>query len=91
VGALFTLSPPLSMIAFAGTLFPTFGFEVVGLAVVAYAVSITLAMGTIGAGISTIFRFSERHGRAYGAVRVAVGISVVGVAVVMFTDAFALF
>lgn len=91
VGALFTLSPPLSMIAFAGTLLPTLGFETVALAVLAYAVSITLAMAAIGASISTVLRVSERYNRAYGAVRIAVGLSVVGFGVITFVDAFPLF
>jgi len=89
-GALFTLSPPLSMIAFAGTLIPAFGFKIVVVAVLAYATSITLVMAAVGAGVSTVFRFSEQYGRAYGFINIVFGVGVVGFAAVIFADAFAL-
>ncbi|MBX0302107.1 hypothetical protein [Haloarcula salinisoli] len=50
VGALFTLSPPVSMMVFAATLFPDFGGVVVALAVCTYGVAITATMSAIGAG-----------------------------------------
>ena len=53
VGALFTLSPPLSMIAFAATLFPA-DPELVAVAVAAYAVIITATMSALGAGVGAL-------------------------------------
>ena len=53
VGALFTLSPPLSMIAFAATLFPA-DPELVAVAVAAYAVVITATMSALGAGVGAL-------------------------------------
>jgi hypothetical protein len=88
LGALFTLSPPLSMLAFAGTLFPQYGFGAVSLAVVVYAVSITLTMSAIGAGVGAAFD-TTRHldTRAYGAVRTVAGTAVVALAAVMLGTA----
>jgi ABC-type nickel/cobalt efflux system permease component RcnA len=86
VGALFTLSPPLSMMAFAGALIPTYGFGAVALAVVVYTVTITLTMAAVGAGVGTVFHLAERFDRAYGALRVGVGVVVVGFAVTLFAE-----
>lgn len=86
VGALFTLSPPLSMMAFAGTLLPTYGFGVVALAVLTYAASIALTMGVVGAGVGTAFQLLGRNRRAYAAARVVTGVGVTGFAVVVFAD-----
>lgn len=84
LGALFTLSPPLSMLAFAGTLFPQYGFGAVSLAVVVYAVSITLTMSAIGAGVGAAVDTTRRlDARAYGAVRTVAGTAVVALAAVM--------
>lgn len=84
LGALFTLSPPLSMIAFAGTLFPQHGLSTVGLAVAVYAVSITFTMSAIGAGVGATFDTAQSlDTRAYGAIRTVAGIAVVSLAVVM--------
>jgi nickel/cobalt exporter len=90
VGALFTLSPPLSMMAFAGALIPTHGFGAVALAVAAYTVTITLTMAAVGAGVGTVFSLAERFDRAYGVLRVGVGVGVVGFAVVLFADSLGL-
>ena len=90
VGALFTLSPPLSMMAFAGTLVPTYGSGVVALAVLAYAASITLTMAAIGAGVGRVFQLLGRNGTAHGVVRVVTGVGVTGFAAVVFADTFAL-
>ena len=81
VGALFTLSPPLSMIAFAATLFPA-GPELVVLAVVAYAVAITATMSALGAGVGAAFgRASELNLRVYGGLQALAGALVAGLAV----------
>lgn len=84
LGALFTLSPPLSMIAFAGTLFPRYGLGAVSLAVVVYAVSITLTMSAVGVGVGTVFGTTRTlDARAYGAVRAVAGVAVVALAAAM--------
>lgn len=81
VGALFTLSPPLSMIAFAATLFPAYGGGVVALSVVVYAVGITVTMSALGAGVGTVFDAATVSERAHGLVRVLAGVVVAGLAV----------
>jgi nickel/cobalt exporter len=83
VGALFTLSPPLSMLAFLGTVAPAHGFPVASLAVGTYAVGITLTMGAVGAGVGGLFGLSRRHERAYGVLRVVTGVAVLGLALTM--------
>lgn len=80
VGALFTLSPPLSMIVFLGTVIPARGFPVAVLSVGAYAVGITLTMGAIGAGVGSVFAIAQRHRRTYGVARLVTGVAVVGLA-----------
>ncbi|WP_123537938.1 HoxN/HupN/NixA family nickel/cobalt transporter [Halosimplex salinum] len=81
VGALFTLSPPLSMILFASTLFPDYGGGVVALAVAAYAVSITATMSAIGAGVGTLFGAAAVSPRLHAGARVLGGVVVAGFAV----------
>ncbi len=91
LGALFTLSPPLSMIAFAGTLFPQYGLSAVSLAVVVYAVAITATMSAIGAGVGTAFGTARTlDARAYGAVRTVAGAAVVALAALMLASTFPL-
>jgi hypothetical protein len=80
VGALFTLSPPLSMIAFLGTILPTLGLEAAVLAVVGYAAGISVTMGAIGAGVGSAIGLASGQGRASGLLRLAVGLVVLGVA-----------
>jgi len=80
LGALFTLSPPLSMIAFLGTVIPAQGFPAAGLSVAAYAVGITATMGAIGAGVGGLFGLSRRHGRLSGLLRLVTGVAVVALA-----------
>ena len=75
VGALFTLSPPLSMVGFSATLSPTFGPSAVALAVVVYAVAITGTMGLLGAGVGVVFNlFDEVGDRPYAACQILVGV-----------------
>jgi hypothetical protein len=80
VGALFTLSPPLSMIAFLGTVLPTLGLQTAAIAVLGYAVGITLTMAAIGAGVGSAVSLAAGHGRTFGIVRLAVGLGVLSVA-----------
>jgi ABC-type nickel/cobalt efflux system permease component RcnA len=81
VGALFTLSPPLSMIAFAATLFSA-SPGLVAAAVVAYAAGITLTMSALGAGVGAAAgTASELNVRVYGGAQALSGVLVVGLAV----------
>jgi len=83
VGALFTLSPPISMIVFASTLFPDYGVGAVALAVSAYAVSITATMSAIGAGVGTLFDVTALTPRLHAGARVFGGLLVAAFAVSM--------
>jgi len=89
VGALFTLSPPVSMILFASSLFPDYGASAVALAVVAYAVSITLTMSAIGAGVGTLFGVTAVSPRVHAGARVLGGLAVVVFALSMLPGALA--
>jgi len=76
VGALFTLSPPLSMIALSSALFGEYGGRTVGLAVLVYAVAITATMGLVGAGVgATLGQLEDRRLRS-GLRAVAGGLAV---------------
>ncbi|UHQ99131.1 hypothetical protein HYG81_26150 (plasmid) [Natrinema zhouii] len=59
VGALFTLSPPLSMIAFISIIVTDTNQEIVALAVLAYAAAITVTMALIGAGTGAFFALAK--------------------------------
>lgn len=80
VGALFTFSPPASMIAFSATVLPEFGPTVVGGATAAYAVGITLTMGAVGAGAGSLSGRLRANPRLYGAARSVAGVLVLALA-----------
>jgi hypothetical protein len=81
VGALFTLSPPLSMIAFASGIMPDHGGGGMALIVLAYAASITVAMGAVGALAGSVFAATRlRDGRLHGGAQVLGAVLVCGVA-----------
>lgn len=85
VGALFTLSPPLSMIVFSSTLLST-GAELILVAVLTYAISITTTMSALGAGAGAIFgKTSQLNVRVHGAAQVLTGIVVVMLASSLLT------
>ena len=87
VGALFTLSPPVSMMVFAATLFPDYGGGVVALAVFTYGVAITATMSLVGAGAGTVFgATSELDGRLYGGARTVAGVAVAALAGSLLID-----
>ena len=91
VGALFTLSPPLSMIVFSSTLLTT-GPELVGVAVVTYAVAITGTMSALGAGAGAVFgRTAELDVRIHGATQALAGVLIVGLAGSVITGVLPLF
>lgn len=83
VGALFTLSPPLSMIVFTATLFPQRGAATVGFAVAVYAVAITATMSLLGAGVGVAAGAVAERPRVYGLVRAVAGVAVIGLAASM--------
>lgn len=62
LGALFTLSPPVSMIVFITVVLANASVALVVPVVVAYAVSITAAMSLIGYGAGTAFRVARHRG-----------------------------
>ncbi|KXA91885.1 hypothetical protein AKJ63_00510 [candidate division MSBL1 archaeon SCGC-AAA259D18] len=55
VGALFTLSPPLSMIAFISLTLTASGGATVALAVAVYSIAIMSTMGLMGGGVGKLF------------------------------------
>jgi len=87
VGALFTLSPPVTMMVFAGTLLPNYGGGVVALAVGTYALTITATMGVLGAGVGALFGRTRRlSARSYAAVRTVAGVAIVALAGSLLLD-----
>ncbi|WP_226012079.1 hypothetical protein [Halomicrobium salinisoli] len=88
VGALFTLSPPVSMIVFSSTLLPDFGPGVVGLAVLTYAVTITATMSLLGAGAGALFGLTrERSATFHGVAQAVAGVAVTVLAALLLLDA----
>ncbi|MFC7027146.1 hypothetical protein ACFQJ5_05385 [Halomicroarcula sp. GCM10025324] len=88
VGALFTLSPPVSMLVFASTLLPDFGTTVVSLAVVTYGVTITVTMSLLGAGAGALFGFTEAWSETFhGAAQTVAGVAIAALAATLLVDA----
>lgn len=88
VGALFTLSPPVSMMAFASTLLPDYGTGVVGLAVLTYAVAIGATMSLLGAGAGALFGLThERGATVYGVFQAVAGLAIAVLASTVLLDA----
>jgi nickel/cobalt exporter len=88
VGALFTLSPPVSMIAFSTTLLPDYGTGVVSLAVVTYGLTITATMSLLGAGAGALFGLTRNRSTAvHGAAQTVAGLAVAGLAATLLVDA----
>lgn len=78
IGALFALSPPLSMILFSSTLLSG-GPELVAVAVLAYAVGITVTMSALGAGSGAVFgAMNGFNVRVYGIAQTVTGVLVIG-------------
>lgn len=87
VGALFTLSPPVTMMVFVGTLLPAHGGSVVALAVATYALTITATMGVLGAGVGALFGRTRRvSARSYAAVRTVAGFAILALAGTLLLD-----
>lgn len=67
VGALFTLSPPVSMIAFVSVAMSESSGTLMAGVVAAYAASIVATMAAIGGGAGSLFRFSKTRGERFHA------------------------
>lgn len=88
VGAVFTLSPPVSMLVFATVLFSRTGAGVVSLAVLTYGVAITATMSLLGAGVGVVFERLDERGPTYHATAQAVaGVAVTALGAFLFVDA----
>jgi len=82
VGALFTLSPPVSMIAFISVTIPDGGTPLMVGIIAAYAVTIIVTMALIGGGAGSLFRFSKARGeRVHAISQVVASVLVLGFAV----------
>lgn len=79
VGALFTLSPPVSMLAFISVIVPSATGGVVLVALAAYAVAIGATMAGIGGGLGAGFgAIAGRDARVHAASQVLAAVAVVG-------------
>lgn len=82
IGALFTLSPPVSMIAFISVTMSESGSTLMIGVVAAYAVSIIATMALIGGGAGSLFQFSKTQGERFHAIsQVVASVLVLGFAV----------
>lgn len=75
VGALFTLSPPVSMLVFSATLLPDYGAGTIALAVFTYGITITVTMSLLGAGAGALFGLTRgRSDRLHAVAQTVVGL-----------------
>lgn len=82
VGAVFTLSPPVSMIAFITVAMSDGGGTVAVGVVAAYTVSIVAAMATIGGGAGLLFQFSKgMNERLYASLQIVAAVLVLAFAI----------
>lgn len=82
VGALFTLSPPVSMIAFISVTVSGDGVPLLAGIVAAYTLTIVATMAAIGGGVGSAFRFSKARGERLHAIsQVVAAVVVLGFAV----------
>ncbi len=87
VGALFTLSPPVSMIAFISVVMSNRGGPLVAAVVAAYTVSIVVTMAVIGGGAGSLFRFTKQKGAHYHAIfQIVAAVLVLAVALTLLLE-----
>lgn len=87
VGALFTLSPPVSMMVFAATLYPDYGGGVVALSVLTYGVAITATMSAIGAGAGAVFGTTKTWDeRFHAGAKLVAGVAITALAGSLLLD-----
>lgn len=88
VGALFTLSPPLSMLAFVSVGVAGGDTGLLALVVAVYAVAITGTMVVVGGGVGTLDRLSKTRGkRFHAAAQVLAALFVLALALDVLGDA----
>lgn len=88
IGALFTLSPPVSMIAFISVVMSNRGGPLVAGVVAAYTISIVATMAVVGGGAGSLFRITKEKGERYHAVfQIVAAVLVLGVAVMLLFEA----
>lgn len=68
VGAMFTLSPPVSMLAFISVALPGREATLVAGLIVTYTVVIVATMASVGVGVGTVFSLSRDRGERLHAV-----------------------
>lgn len=82
VGALFTLSPPLSMIAFVSLTLAEADMLGTALVVATYAAGITATMTAVGGGAGALFGATKARGaRAHAAAQLVTAAAVLGIGV----------
>jgi hypothetical protein len=82
VGALFTLSPPVSMIAFISVTAAEGGVPLLAGIVAAYTLTIVATMTAVGGGVGSLFRLSKARGQRVHAVsQVVASVVILGFAV----------
>lgn len=87
LGAMFTLSPPLSMIVFVSVVLSNAPVILVVPVVLAYAVAIVFTMSVVGYGAGTVFRMSRELGvRVHAAMQIVVAGVVLVVAVHLLSE-----
>lgn len=87
IGALFTLSPPVSMIAFISVVLSNRGTGLVALTVGAYTVTIVATMAIVGGGAGSLFQLTQRNGERYHAIfQIVAGVLVLAVALNLFIE-----
>jgi hypothetical protein len=87
VGALFTLSPPVSMLAFTSVALAETDVALLPGVVVVYGVTIIATMTLIGGGAGALFRVSTTRGQHFHAVsQVVASVLVLGVAGNLLAD-----
>ncbi|MFB6086079.1 MAG: hypothetical protein ABEJ84_04645 [Halodesulfurarchaeum sp.] len=88
IGALFTLSPPVSMIAFISVVMSNRGGTLVVGVVAAYTISIVASMAAIGSGVGSLSKRTRRKGERYHAMfQIVASVLVFAVAVLLLVDA----
>lgn len=88
IGALFTLSPPVSMLAFLAVVTPNAEPSSLAVVVAAYALAITATMAAVGGGVGALVRpLQARSARTVGAVHLTAGLAVFATAVWVLTGA----
>jgi len=88
VGALFTLSPPVSMLAFVSATAPGTGTAATAGVVTAYTAAITVTMAAIGGGVGSVFRLTRGGDqRLHAAATVTASVLVFALAVNLIASA----